>query len=120
LRNLFKTRGFPLPEKWEEEMKQFYGGLERIQADQKQAGERDAVEGKESLPFALYEFLCRGFKDGNTFAWAYLTLAWSTMCRTNNVATINLMHMAWLDEFLQITVPKTKTDQGTFRFFTPS
>lgn len=114
LRNLFKVGGLPLPDKWEDEIKEFYGGLERVQAEQKQTGEREAVEGKEALPFALYEFLCRAFvKAGDTFAWAYLTLAWSTMCRTHNVATINLTHMAWLDEFLQITVPKTKTDQST-------
>ena len=83
-----------MPPSWEDELSDFYSGVEREQAQQKQDGKRDANEGKESLPFRLYEFMCEAFiKAGDTFAWAYLTLSLSTMCRTNNVATINFKHM---------------------------
>lgn len=51
------VRGAQLEQIVGEEMKQFYGGLKRVDAqNKKQLGE--GTEGKEALPFSLYRTLC--------------------------------------------------------------
>lgn len=80
----------------------------------RQNGERKAKEGKDNMPFELYVWICTAFlKEGNVFAWAYLTLCWNLMCRTNNAAGIHFTHMSWMGDCLGMVLPKTKTDQGS-------
>jgi hypothetical protein len=110
--NYFKDRGVATPDWVNKGLKDFFKGLKREDTALRQNGERKAKEGKEHMTFELYEWLCRAFlKDGNTFAWLYLTLCWNLMCRTNNAAGIHFTHMAWLGDCLGIFLPKTKTDQ---------
>jgi cellulose synthase/poly-beta-1,6-N-acetylglucosamine synthase-like glycosyltransferase len=95
-------------------LEDFFKSLRRNDAQLRQNGERKAKEGKSSMPFGLYRWLCCYFISKNkVFEWVYLTICWNLMCRTNNIANISLSHLSWFEDSLQVIVPKTKTDQGT-------
>jgi hypothetical protein len=66
------------------------------------------------MPFELYRWLCSYFLgQAKFFEWAYLTVCWNLMCRSNNVAAIRLSHLCWVEDSLAVALPQTKTDQGS-------
>lgn len=101
-----------MPPKWRTKLKHFFRGLRRREAHERQDGVRPTTVGKHAMPQRLYVWLCEHFLvRGNIFAWAYLTLSWNSMARTNNVADIHLSHLVPADDALGICFPRTKTDQ---------
>jgi hypothetical protein len=113
LRALFKESDREFPAEWEERLSDFMAGLERMAADQVKAGDRDPSEGKEYLPYELYKWLGEAFlADGDLFSVLYSTLGWNIMCRSSNVAAINLKHLSWKRDHAVVKIHQTKTDQG--------
>jgi len=111
----FKERGRAFPVEYVTSLSDFFKGLRRKDANEKQEGTRKAKEGKDDIPFAVYEWLCRYFiMDGDVFSWSYLVLCWNVMCRTNNVAGMKITHLAIVADALGVYLPKTKADQGIF------
>lgn len=114
-----KDAGVPLPEGFETVLSDFYKGLKRKDASQRQDGTRRATEGKEPMPFELYEWLAKYFlKEGQMFAWLYLVVCWNIMSRTQNAAGICLSHLSWMGDCLGLVIPKSKSDQGSLSFRT--
>lgn len=112
----FHEAKIEMPPRWRVKLKRFFRGLRRKEAQERHAGERPLTVGKQSMPHRLYTWLCGFFiKSGNIFAWAYLTLAWGSIARTNNVADIRLAHMEPVNDALGLRQPKSKTDQMGLR-----
>ena len=40
----------------------------------------------------------------------FFTLQWNTMCRSNNIADLNLNHIDWFGDYLTVTLMKQKND----------
>lgn len=89
-----------------------------MDAEERQDGTRKAKQGKDDLPFSVYVWLCRNFlTKGEIFGWAYLTMCWNLMSRTNNVAGAKVGHFSVLNDAIGVYLPKTKADQGHFLLF---
>jgi len=94
------------------EMNLFFAGVKKRVQQEKQEGEREMKEGKESLPSDIYIALADEFwKSANFFALCYLTLSWNLCCRTNNTEGIKLSHILWQGDALQIMFGITKNNQ---------
>jgi hypothetical protein len=92
----------------------FFKGLKRKEAQERQDGNRKAKEGKEEMPFVVYQWLCQDFfKRGDIFALTYLIWLWNLMCRTNNVAHMHVSHLSSFGDAIAVRLPKTKADQST-------
>jgi hypothetical protein len=90
-----------------------FPGLKRQDAQQRQAGQRKLHTGKAAMPPALYAWLLEHFLEaGDLFAWAFLTTAWNSMCRTSSAETIRYCHLQPVSDALGLTVPVTKADQA--------
>lgn len=105
-----------MPLHWPKKLKRFYRGLRRKEAQEIQDGKRSLGSQRQAMPHRVLVWLCEYFiHQGNIFAWAYLTLAWSSMARTSSVANIHLGHLEPLQDSLGLHVPKSKADQGGLR-----
>ena len=108
----FKEARVEFPVAFAKKLKQFYRGLHRKEAQERQDGLRPLNQGKDPMPHTLYVCLCEYFiRQGNVFAWAYLTMAWNSMCRTKSVAGILITHLEPLQDALGLFIPKSKADQ---------
>lgn len=106
----------PFPHEWHAKLGQFYIGIAKQTATEMQQGTRPLFVGKLPLPHRLYVWLNGYFiRTGNIFAWCYLTLAWASMARTNNVADIKLQHLRPEEDSLGLCVPTNKTDKFGLR-----
>lgn len=95
------------------DLAQFYGGLERQEAEERQAGQRPSHGGMESFTFKHYRWTNAHFISiGDEFSWLYSSMMWNTLCRSNNVKDINLEHFSSFEDCIGIVVPKTKADPG--------
>lgn len=111
----YKCAGKAFPAAFETSLSDFYKGLRRKDAKEKQDGTRTAKTGKYDMPLPVYEWLCRYFlKKGDVFSWTYLVLCWNTMCRTNNIAGMKTSHLCIVEDAFGVYTPKTKADQGDY------
>ena len=46
-----------------------------------------------------------------TFAVCFVALCWNLIQRSETIANINLEHMSWTDDHLNVSTPKTKNHQ---------
>lgn len=105
-----------MPPHWLKKLRRFFRGLRRKEAQERQDGKRPLQIGKAAMPHRLYKWLCHYFlRKGNLFAWAFLTLSWSSLCRVGSVADILLSHLEPVTDALGLHVPKSKADQGGAR-----
>lgn len=112
LKNMYRKKEMPLPERFVIPNEIFFRGLKRKHAKEKQDGERKLHEGKSAMPFKLYERLCKEMlKSGNAFAHLYLILSWNLMCRTDNTSSIVMPHLNWENDCLVVFFGKMKNDQ---------
>ena len=96
-------------------------------------GTMSATEGKQPLSFAGYKMLVMTFlrlspqassggnhrgDDGSAttwlqgiFGWAFLVLQWNLIARSVTIGAIMLSHIAWRDDHLTLTMPKSKSDR---------
>ena len=117
----------------DKELNLFMSGYKKTVADMKQSGEMSAFEGKQALSFAGYKLLATTFmqltprssstgnhrgSDGTavtwsmgSFAWSFLLLQWNLIARSISVSSIMLAHLAWKDDHMTCTSPRSKTDQ---------
>jgi hypothetical protein len=87
------------------------GGIKRSIASERQNGIRKSKEGKQPFSFELYNAICEQFLiEGNLFGLAYTTFSWNLACRTNNADKMNLSHMSYSQDALQVVLPLTKTN----------
>eukprot|EP00963_Diacronema_lutheri_P014623 scaffold3377_cov1059-Pavlova_lutheri.AAC.1 len=74
----------------------------------------EVESGKAPLPFKLYVSICKDVAmqdvDG-PFAWCYAALMWNLVCRSDNVAYLNIGHVRVEDDHLLIFFAQSKTDQ---------
>jgi hypothetical protein len=107
------------------EMDSLIKGYTRTVATLKQTGDMEMQEGKDPLSFIAYRMIAKKLamlvddRDSTTaasFAWAFFTLQWNLLCRSESVTAILLDHIAWNNDSLVIFIPKHKGDQeGTYR-----
>jgi len=113
----------------EQEVSRIINGYKNIVGDKKNDGVMSVKEGKSEISFAGYEVLCmtalaltptknsdnsgvkNTFSEG-LFAWAWLTLQWNLMGRSQNVDDIMLEHCDWKEDSLRITFAKHKKDRS--------
>jgi hypothetical protein len=116
----YKESRREFPVEFQTSLADFFKGLRRKDATERQNGTRRAKPGKEDMAFPVYVWLCRHFvTKGDAFSWAYLTICWNMMCRTNNVAGIKLDHLCLVGDAVGVYTPKTKADQGDQDISTP-
>ena len=120
IRYLLQEQGVPGFEEFISDLKLFFAGLKRIDAQSRRNGTSNVnrQEGKEKLPFGLYRTLCHTMLCGserNLWGHCYAVLSWNLMCRTNNTADIHLERLSWMNDALGIYFAVTKTDQAGIR-----
>ena len=98
--DLYKQRKVAMPTEMIIMLEEYFGGLKRLHADQKQNGERSMTEGKAALKFDGYKFLANAAVTANDghpkvhlFAWVFLLFAWNLMARSMSVSSIILGRM---------------------------
>jgi hypothetical protein len=133
-------RGVARPPGMDEAVKIFFTGLAKKDAEERLTGLRKQKVGKDQLPqpafrcvrvsawscgvvtiaylVHAFDHACRyicsrllqaGTKAG-VFAHCFLAIAWSLMCRLNNVDSIHGHHLAWAGDCFTVTFSSTKTD----------
>jgi hypothetical protein len=111
--NLFKEQRMQMPEADLMDITTFYQSVRKDHAEKRLGGYNIADEGKEDMPFLLYEAICKRFwLKGQTFNLVYLILNWNLMCRTVNTANLHFSHIRWDGDSLAVRFMKTKTDQS--------
>ena len=119
IKALLRAQKVEVTSQFQASIKAFLTGVKKDIADQRQAGTRRATVGKQPIGFDAYAEMARAFMQQSSgvnckrfsFAHVYLVLTWNLTCRTDNTAKINLRHLAWHQDCLIITLPKSKTDQ---------
>lgn len=97
---------------WKEKFKGFFKGIKRLDASEKREGKRKVKEGKDPIPFQLYQWVCnKMLHSGETFAHAYACLTWNLMCRTNNTQDIAFCNLVACHDSLGVSFAVTKNDQ---------
>lgn len=108
-----------MPPQMVHQISEFFKGLKRKAAKDRQSGQLDIASGtgKVPLPIMLYKELCLAFlKRGDTtgvFCHAYATLSWNLVCRTFNTKAIKFSHLSWLQDAIGVQFGFTKSDQCT-------
>lgn len=99
------------------EIAEFIVGYQREYNDAKQRGEVPMMEGKCPMSFTGYRYIALKAVQAtndcmqNIFAWAYLVLCWNLMARSDNVGSLMLEHIGWVDDALTVTFVRMKGDQ---------
>lgn len=110
---LFTEANLAVPAWFGDELTRFYKGLKKQDAQERQTAVRKMKEGKEPMPFRLYEWLGKHFIGrGNAFALCYMTMTWNLCCRTVNTQGVRLKHLGWQEDALTVFFAVTKTDQA--------
>jgi len=100
----------------EEQLTNFFKGIKRRCAQEKQDGFRPMQEGKAEMPVDLYRALAKHFyASGDVQSAAYLILTWNLCCRTNNTEAIKMKHLHWHQDALKIQFGLTKSNQEAER-----
>ena len=67
---------------WRDKLNSVFIGIKKTTGEQRQRGDRKATEGKDSLPFRLYEDMADYFQGkGDFFGSLYHVISWNVMCR---------------------------------------
>lgn len=97
-----------------DDMKTFFAGLKRIEAERNQEGAGEAkMAGKMALPYSVYERACKQMlvlNDGG-FAHLFLTVQWNLMCRSQSVESIHTGHISNEDDSVGLVFHKSKANQ---------
>ena len=122
-KHLLKESNARLSESAEGELKEFFAGLKRQDAQKKRANGVAPTCGKNALQFGAYRALARAMmRDGRPqllFAHCYLVLTWNLMCRSVNTANISIARIRWQGDSLAIYFALTKSDQSGERLKDP-
>eukprot|EP00037_Helgoeca_nana_P007510 m.68405 g.68405 ORF g.68405 m.68405 type:complete len:977 (-) comp18312_c0_seq2:125-3055(-) len=107
-------RGVARPPGMDEAVKIFFTGLAKKDAEERLTGLRKQKVGKDQLPQPAFRYICSRLLQAGTkagvFAHCFLAIAWSLMCRLNNVDSIHGHHLAWAGDCFTVTFSSTKTD----------
>ncbi|KAJ8575566.1 hypothetical protein ON010_g3645 [Phytophthora cinnamomi] len=89
LKDVYSQKRLDLPSEYLDDLKTFFRGLKRIEADHDQAG-CQRKPGKELLTFSLYSELAKRIiaLNDNGFAHLFLLSQWNLMCRSKSVETL--------------------------------
>lgn len=110
--NLFVETKTPMPSQFASDIKHFFTGLKRRDAQEKAKGFRKNSEGKSPIPFSVYVKLMETFYvEGKFFEAAYASLTWNLICRTDNTACITLKHMGSDADAITVLFNVSKTNQ---------
>ncbi|KAK1938813.1 hypothetical protein P3T76_008888 [Phytophthora citrophthora] len=112
VKDLYRQKRMARPSAYEDEMKPFFQGLKRVEAENDQKG-RGRRTGKEPLTFSLY---CRLAEqtlrlNDNGFCHLFLLSQWNLMCRSKSVETLHISHLECADDSVRCVLHKTKTNQ---------
>jgi len=108
---ILKQFDFKVPGDWEEQLGNAVKSMiKRGARDKGQKGKKVKV-GKDKLPFDLYLKFGKNLIKTNVFAHAFTTISWNLMCRASNTMNINIKHIEWEGDALQIYFAHSKTDQ---------
>lgn len=112
--NQFRESGQLPTADFSRDLEQSFAGLKRISQRYKANKGGKLGEGKQPLPFPLYQKLCEWMiEDGSKealFSWAFLTLTWNLICRSKNTTSIHRNHISWENDSLVIQFAHQKTD----------
>jgi hypothetical protein len=117
IRHIHQERHLAVPIGIECRLKLLMAGFKKTLADSKQKGQLSVREGKYELTFAHYQHLAKFILKAHShvtsqhFAWCFLILQWNLISRSQNIASILLQHLTWLNDSLVVYFPVTKTDQ---------
>ncbi|KAE8890864.1 hypothetical protein PF005_g4616 [Phytophthora fragariae] len=114
IKDIYREKKLALPAAYADEMKTFFAGLKRIEAERNQTGSGESkMAGKMALPYSVYEAACKKMivLGDNGFAHLYLTFQWNLMCRSQSVETINSGHISYEDDSIGVVFHKSKVNQ---------
>ncbi|EGZ07872.1 hypothetical protein PHYSODRAFT_419808, partial [Phytophthora sojae] len=110
VKDIYRQKKLPLPAAYMDDMKTFFAGLKRIEAERNQGSAGEAkMAGKMALPYSVYERVCKQMlvlNDGG-FAHRFLTVQWNLMCRSQSVETIHTGHMSNEDDSIGFVFHKS-------------
>jgi hypothetical protein len=95
-------------------MKRLYQGLKRRSARSRGAAGKKLGEGKDPMPFELYQALCKWLLEDDSkesiFGHCFLTMTWNLMCRSKNTVGINRQHIGWHGDAMTVKFSHSKKD----------
>ena len=125
-KNLYKESKREVPLDIKMELSNFLEGYKKTIADLKACGKWNVAEGKRHIKADGYHELMDLFWnyspysedkwtqhpfDMGMFALCFMVLSWVMIQRSETIAQINLEHISWTGDCLNIVTPKTKNDQ---------
>ena len=115
VRFLFTTYKQLVPAEVDAALSVFMKGVKRDVVQRQKDGELRVQEGKEAFSFEQYQMVCKAMMalTGTEGPFLHLVhvLAWNLMCRVDNVFSIMLAHMAWVQDSLTVVFAQQKNDQ---------
>jgi integrase len=112
IKYLFTVQSEPVPVWWVDGQKEFFAGLRRLEAQERQKGTRKLIPGKNALEFGAYARVAAMLlENGDSFTHLYMILTWNLMCRSSETADITLGHISWSGDAITVLFSKTKNDQ---------
>jgi len=112
IRDFYRLKRVALPVEYGDDMKQYFSGIKRLEADQLQSSS-PKNSGKQPLTYSLYKELCESTLSRNNsgFSHLFLTTQWNLMCRSASVQTLQTQHFLDKDDSVGAIFFKAKTNQ---------
>lgn len=118
---LYLEKDHPWPPDIDSWVQTFIRGYKKTVAEKKATGVMSLKEGKSNLAFTGYNAICKEFMERTPsgrkhswaqgiFGWAFMTLSWNLMARSDSVRKIMLQHVDWKNDCMTITFAKHKGD----------
>lgn len=115
VKDLFRTYNCEVSPEYQREIEKLSKGYARDVAPDREKNHR----GKEALPFDVYCDIGRHtlqvVSADYVFARTFMILQWNLMCRAENTEKVELKHLNWNNDCLEVYFRKQKNDQDGSR-----
>jgi hypothetical protein len=115
LNHLFQLYNITKKPEFESELALYFTGFIHLLMIRNQNSSSCAQTGKEPLRFELYKRMAAQYlrhdKPEYIFPHLFHVITWNLMCRASNATSIQLSHLAWGEDALQIYFIHMKNDQ---------
>lgn len=119
VKDLFRTYNVVVSEDYQRDIDKISRGYAKDTASSRQKNHK----GKEALPFEIFCEIGQKTLEVNAadyvFARTFMILQWNLMCRADNMEHIELDHLGWNGDCLEVFFRKQKNDQDGSRSEVP-
>jgi hypothetical protein len=111
--HLHRMSKYDIPVEFADNLKIFMNGMKRHVAAKKMEDGDSGIIGKKKMDVKVYKKICELFmpEEGEKYLFAFLTLEWDLMARSESIVHAHFFHITWEDDCLAFHFAKSKTDQ---------